>query len=220
MTAGAIDEAGIDVLKKSLYDDTARGLVVLIGSRTTRFNMLATAAAKLLLDERKMKGLFFCFDKPSSIYTKMFETKIMNIKMLTFIDAITNISSTKDVSEGTIVLDSPFEDTMFHDGLGILGEVFGDIPDMQGETGFQPVSDRPAEDASPRGAERYDFIFIDNLNSATFYLSDKKVQNLVMCMIDLICNLTNTKMIILASAENDPALYSKIKEISGREVVL
>jgi hypothetical protein len=220
MTARAMDEAGMDVLKKSLYDDSAQVLVVLVGSQITHFNILATTATKLLLDERNMKGLFFCFDKPSSIYTKMFESKITNIKKLTFIDAITNISSTSVVSEGTIVLKSPFEDSMFNDGLRILGEVFGDIPDIQGETGFQPVSDTPIAGASPQGATRYDFILIDNLNSATFYLSDKKVENFVIGMIDLIRNLTNTKMIILANTENNPALYSKIKEISNREVVL
>jgi hypothetical protein len=220
MTARAMDDAGIDDLKKSLYDDSAQILVVLVGSRITKFNILATATAKLLLDERNMQGLFFCFDKPSSMYSKMFETKITNIKKLTFIDAITNISSTKVVTEGTIMLESPFQDAIFNEGFRILGEVFGGVPDGQDGTGFQPVSDAPSPGAPSSGAQRYDFILIDNLNSASYYLSDKKVENFVVGLIDLIKNLTNTKMIILANTDNNPALYQKIKEISNREVVL
>ena len=218
MNVNAVDDIEIGDLKKSLYDDNAQILALLLGSHIKRFNAISLAVAKLLLDEKKMRGLFFCFDKPSSFYSRMFEPKIMNFKRLTFIDPITNISATKGVAEGTIVLANPFEDVIFNDGLRILGEVFGKVCDDI-ETCFEPVSCEPGEGAEPRVATRYDFILIDNLNSATYYLPEKKVENFVIGLIDIIRNLTNTKVIIMASSQGNPGLYQNVRDICNRELV-
>ncbi len=220
MKTNAVDDIGILDLKKSLYDDNAQVLVVLIGSQLKRFNILATTVIKLLLDERNMRGLFFCFDRPSSLYTKMFEPKVTNLRNLTFIDPITKISGSKGVSEGTIVLENPFQEAMFDDAFRILGEILGKDCPGGSETCFGPVEVGPAAGAASSRPPFYDFMLIDNLNSATYYMSQKKVENFVIGLIDLIRSITTTKVIITVNTDGNKDLHSKLCEICNREVLL
>ena len=170
------------------------GKKVLLTSNYVYLNKVSIAILKLLLEKKKLKGVYIAVDRPYTYTSRLLEKHGVSQENLYFLDAVSNISSeTVAKAKNAELIDGPFCSYLLEEALGRLTNNGGRLADV-------------------------DFIFLDNLTVMLNYMDDKCLYGFLGQFVIKLAKEGLTLTLTMVDKEAHPKAYAMAKQNSDVEV--
>jgi hypothetical protein len=170
------------------------GKKVLLTSNYVYLNKVSIALLKLLLQTKKLKGVYIAVDRPYTYTARLLEKHGISQENLTFLDAVSNISSeTVTKAKNAELIDGPFCSYILEEAITRLTNNGGKIADV-------------------------DFIFLDNLTVMLNYMDDKCLYGFLGQFVIKLAKEGVTLTLTMVDKDAHPKAYAMAKANSDIEV--